>query len=300
MAYITLANANNIVYKGKLDGLDLSGELYKVQIRFFSNYEKSALLAIQELLRDPEKYFDEIYIPFVAKDTFRYIYEGKKPAYHKEVDCERLTSDYENFEIPAAIQEQGPEVVIEFRRWFETVKHLLLKPDVFVARLQLRWGIVTNPKSINHVNSGFAEVENYSIEVVESLIDRTLKDAGRFYYQCSKNTIILKKYSQLTYLAYKEEPLYRNDTGYADVEVKKFLKHYDELFKRPLKRLLIEYYRLKFNPDIKMEGYLLERLGFKPCSYCYEDGYESDVPTSKKDQVITESYDWDDDDDLPF
>ena len=42
----------------------------------------------------------------------------------------------------------------------------------------------------------------------------------------------------------------------------------DDTFKQPLKNLLIEYYRLKFNPDIKMDGKFLEALGFKECSCC--------------------------------
>lgn len=32
--------------------------------------------------------------------------------------------------------------------------------------------------------------------------------------------------------------------------------------------LLVEYYRVKNNPNLTFEEHLLEKLGFKSCSYC--------------------------------
>lgn len=159
MAYITLANTNKIVYNSNLTDLNLTGAVYKIPINFFSKYETNALLAIQELLKDPEHYFTEIYIPYKPKDTFRYIYEGQSPSFHQVEDCPRLNAKYENFEIPREIREKGPAKVQEFREWFKTVKHLLAQPDVFVARLHARWGIVTNPNAISAENSGQQRLE---------------------------------------------------------------------------------------------------------------------------------------------
>jgi hypothetical protein len=274
MAYITLANTNKIIFNSDIQSLNLAGEIYKMRIYFLSSYEENALLAIQELLKDPENYFNEIYEPYEASDTFSYVYEGQKPAYHKYPCCPRLQSDYQNFEIPSDIKEQGQEVVQEFREWFETVKHLLEKPDVFVMRLHARWGIETNPKAINRYNSGSTIIENFTIEELEEKIDGLIKAAGRFYFKTGKNTEILKRFSKYTYLAYKRDHIYNNNTGYSDEEVKELLRYYDEEYKRPLKKYLIEYYRLKFNPDIKMEGYFLEQLGFNPCGHCHDDEYE--------------------------
>jgi hypothetical protein len=149
MAYITLANTKKIIFNSNIKGLDLSGELYKIPIYFFSKYEKNALLAIQELLKNPEEYFYTIYKPYTPVDTYTYVYEGKHPSYHSTPNCPRLNAKYENFEIPSDIREKGADVVKEFRQWFETVKHLLERPDIFVARLQARWGIVTNPNAIS-------------------------------------------------------------------------------------------------------------------------------------------------------
>jgi hypothetical protein len=283
MAYITLANTNKIIFKSDIKELNLQGEIYRIPIYFLSKYEENALLAIQELLKDPVKYFNEIYQPYEAVDTYSYVYEGQQPAYHKFSCCPRLQSDYQNFEIPSDIQEKGPEAVKEFREWFEEVKYLLDRPDVFVARLQARWGIVTNPKAINRDNSGSTIIENLTIKELEDKIDTLIKEAGRFYYKSNKNKEILKRFSKFTFIAYKDDDIHDNDTKYSDEEVRQLLKHYDEEYKRPLKKYLIEYYRLKHNPEIKMEGYLLDRLGFNPCGNCHDDEYE---PESKKDEII--------------
>lgn len=268
-AYITIANASLIVYKSNINNINLSGDVYKIPIYFFSKYEKNALLAIQELLKDPVKYFNEIYIPYVPKDTLNFVHEGNPPAYHKNPDCIRLGSSYTNFEIPSEIKARGTDAIYEFREWFKTVEHLLEKPDVFVMRMKTRWNIETNVKEINKPNSGNTDVEYLSIEELEGLIDKKIKEAGQYYYSDEKIKKILRKYSQLTYLAVKPDPLPNNDTGISDQEVKKILKDYDEKFKRPLKKMLIEYYRLKHNPDISMDGLFLEKLGFVKCGICH-------------------------------
>ncbi|MBS9525848.1 hypothetical protein KI659_17640 [Litoribacter alkaliphilus] len=274
MAFITLANTNKIIFKSDVKKLNLKGNVYHIPIYFFSRYEENALLAIQELLKDPEGYFSEIYQPYKAVDTYSYVYEGQQPAYHNFSCCPRLQSNYQNYEIPSYIKEKGSEAVEEFRKWFEEVKHLLDKPDIFVARLQARWGIVANPKAISRDNSGSTSIENLEIGELEQKIDCIIKEAGRFYYKSDKNKDILKKFSKYTFLAYKDEVISNNDTGFSDEEVKELLKYYDENFKKLLKKLLIEYYRIKFNPEIKMEGYLLDRLGFNPCGHCHDEDYK--------------------------
>ena len=73
MGYITLANANKIISQSDINELDLEGEIYHIPIYFFSKYEKNELLGIQELLKDPKKYFTEIYQPYESVDTYSYV-----------------------------------------------------------------------------------------------------------------------------------------------------------------------------------------------------------------------------------
>ncbi|MBL0136228.1 MAG: hypothetical protein IPP79_20750 [Chitinophagaceae bacterium] len=71
-------------------------------------------------------------------------------------------------------------MVKQFRAWFETVKHLLEKPDVFVARLQARWGIVTNPNAIRIENSGALDFGSFTLAEIEAKIDALLKESSSF------------------------------------------------------------------------------------------------------------------------
>ena len=273
MGFITLANTNKIIFNSDFKNLDLKGDIYKIPIYFFSKYEKNSLLAIQELLKDPEKYFSEIYKPYKPIDTFTYVYEGQNPSYHQFSCCPRLLSNYQNFEVPQEIQDNGIDAVQEFRQWFESVKHLLDKPDIFVERLRIKYGIITNPKAINKENSGSTIIENMTIEELKNVIDSLIVKAGHFHKRDEKHTAILNRFSKYTYIAYKSDRIFNNETGYRDDEVKDLLKSYDEEFKRPLKRMLIEYYRLKLNPEIKMEDHFLDLLGFEPCKYCHHLDY---------------------------
>jgi hypothetical protein len=271
LVFITLANTKNIIRKSEIKSLSVIGEIYKIPIHFFNRYEQNELLAIKELLKDPEKFFNEMYIPYEPKDTFSKIYEGKKPSYHISQKCPRLHADYLNFSVPNEIKSKGQAAVIEFRQWFETVKHLFLSdPGMFVFRLHAKYGIITNPNSIKHENSGVFELENPSITELEEEIDKLIKEAGRFYYSSEKNTEILKVFSKNTFLAYNGNLDHLNTTQYSNEEIIIFLKEYDEKFKKRLKKLLIEYYRLKLNPEIKMDGLFLDKLGFKPCCDCYD------------------------------
>ncbi len=80
---------------------------------------------------------------------------------------------------------------------------------------------------------------------------------------------MIRRFEKKTFLAYKEEAIRNNDTRYSDDAIKGFLKKYDEHFKKPVTELLIEYYKVQYNPELKFEGYLLEMLGFKACSACH-------------------------------
>lgn len=288
MAYITNSNAASIVQRTDITKVNITGHIYKLPIFFFSRFEANLLLVIKEFIKDPELFFKDLYVPLPAhKDTFFYIYDydGKKPAYHKTTNCERLNSAFENFVIPKQIRDKGKGDVLEFRQWFKTVEDIF-KTDkqAFVFRLFTKYGIQTNPEALGKDNSGHQYFTNLDLTNVEIKIDALIKEAGKYYYASEKNTIILKRFSDKTFLAYRTDPIENNNTGYTDEEVRAFLQEYDKTFKIPLKIMLREYYRVKYNPDLNFSGILLDNLGFKPCSSCYEDGKYTDdleIPTEK-------------------
>jgi len=269
MSYITLSNSLRIIRDIDSNQLPIQS-LYKIPIYFLSKYEKHKLLAIRELLENPLRFFNEIYQPIISEDTYRMVYEDYNSSFHENAYCKRLNSDYNNYKIPYEIIERGKEEVIAFRSWFKTNKHHFESGDIdlFVINLKMRWNILTSPKSISIENSGRFKMENRTIKELEEEIDQLIKAAGRFYFKTIKHNKILKKFNRMTFLAYNDKEIYGNDTGYNDYEVKSLLKEYDKIYKQPLMDDLINYYRIKFNPNIELEGRLLENLGFTLCRTC--------------------------------
>ena len=280
MSYITKANALKIITKSiNENSKKLSGNIYEpMKIYFFSKYEKQYLLAFKTLLENPEKYFTEVYKKIESIDTFRYVYEGNKPCYHNDTDCDLLYSNMTNYLIPDDIKDRGEKEVEKFRKWFKTVQHHIESGNEyrFVERLRSRWGIVTNVNAIRANNSGIEYLENIDIEDLKTRINNKIKEAGRYYYASKKNTEILHKFSKISFIANKKS-IYGNNTQYTDDDVKEFLKRYNENYKEPIKKDLIQYYKLEYNPDIKMEGKFLQQIGFKPCSRCHKAIYIREV-----------------------
>lgn len=315
MAYITSYNTHKIVTRNNFKNVNLSGQVYRFKIYMFSKYEENCLLAIQELMKNPENYFKQIYDPIVVHDSKKYVYKEHQPAYHTNKDCKRLHSDFTNFELPQEIKERGDLEIERFRKWFSENQYLLETPDVFVMRLKLAFGISYNPKSIIYENSGFAEVKNYSVEELENKIDFHIKEAGRYFYAEEKNTKILRAFGKVSGRAFLDIPLEGNCTGYSEYEVKHFLKDYHRKYKLPIRKLLIEYYRIKFNPDLKFAENYMEVLGFKKCECCKRTeenryflnlsendqwGFLKDKSQEQKKEINKNAYQYEEVDDLPF
>lgn len=273
MAYLTKSNSLKIIASIDFKQIGiLEGEVYIKPIYFFSNYEKNNLLGLKELLKDPENFIKEYYKPIETTDSYKYIFEGGKPAYHFNTNCERLNSHYINFEIPPEIREKGKDEVLKFRAWFKTNQYLLNQPDVFAARIQMAFGVIMNPKAIDYENSGVEEKENLNLDELEKRINLYISEAGQYYNNANQEKKeIIRRFQKYTFLAYSQKDIQNNNTRFNDETIKQFLKQYDIHFKRPIKDLLIEYYRVLHNPDLKFEGKLLEQLGFKPCAACQKD-----------------------------
>jgi hypothetical protein len=315
MAFITSYNTHKIITRNNFKNVNLSGQVYRFKLYMFSKYEENCLIAIQELMKNPENYFKHIYDPIVINDSKKYVYKEHQPAYHIDKDCKRLHSDFTNFELPEEIKERGDLEIERFRKWFSENQYLLETPDVFVMRLKLAFGISYNPKSIIYENSGFAEVKNYSVEELENKIDFHIKEAGRYFYAEEKNTKILRAFGKVSGRAFLDIPLEGNYTGYSEYEVKHFLKDYHRKYKLPIRKLLIEYYRIKFNPDLKFAENYMEVLGFKKCECCKRTeenryflnlsendrwGFLLEKSQENKKQINNSAYQFEEVYDLPF
>lgn len=284
MPYITNYNANSILSRLDIDNLHLSGDIYKKRIYIFSSYEEKELLLIKAFISDPNKFFKDFYVAVKPhEDTYTFVneYEGMRPAYHKVINCNRLNADYKGIYIPEEIRKKGKLAVLEFREWFKTVEHIYERDKtLYVERLWMKYKIRTNPANLEKDNTGSEYFSNAKIEEIEHKIDELLRAAGRYYYQSPKNTEILKVFGKMTFLAYRSDSIYRNRTKYSDQDIKDFLLNYDRNFKKPLMKMLRDYYRVKYNPNLDFSMLLLERLGFKACSACYEKNPTADISIS--------------------
>ena len=280
MAFITKSNANRILRKIDLSKIaEIQGEVYKKPIYFLGKSEVKYLLLMQSLLKDPEKFAIEVYKPVINVDTLRLVYESEQPpSYHENPNCERLASGFKNFEIPFEIKvranEQGGEElekseVQKFRNWFKQNINLYKNETAsFLRKLEIDWNVQRNISEIEKDNSGVKEIENYDLQELEREIDKVISEAGRFFINNPNKQSVLRRFQKLTFLAYSSKEIYSNDTELSDTELKDFLLKYDMSFKKPLKRLLLEYYRVKYNPELSFQGKLLEQLNFRPCSSC--------------------------------
>lgn len=279
MVYITIAKASGIVQQIDPERLKgLTGELYKRAIYMFSRNETIRLLAIKELFKDAEYFINTYYIPMEVEDSTDVVFDNKPPAYHLSKTCQWLLSDYTNIKVPSVISKKGEEEVLAFKQWVqENVVLYRTERESFYSQLSVNFNIPkTEIEEVTFPNSGPTIFENLNLEQIEEQIDKLLSDAQVYYNQTPKHKAILSKFQCYTYLAYRNDPILKNDTEYGDEEIKSILKDYDEQFKKRLKRLLVEYYKIQYNPELEFQGHLLERLGFHLCKSCeYNSGGQS-------------------------
>lgn len=182
MAYITNANLNKI-YKGInpsvvisdeeltnfLNGVDLTEEQKNILEEIILIDEKKALLALEMFLQNPRLIIDKKLIRLDWKDSYKYVHEFN-PAYHANINCNKLHKDFEGIQIPEFIREKGVEAINEFRQWYTENEYLLKeeKNDVFAARLHAKYGIQSTIVDY-HRNSGVTMVYNSIEELLNDL-----------------------------------------------------------------------------------------------------------------------------------
>lgn len=283
MAYITLANQRAIIRKLDLNDINIVGKIYKVKIDFFNRFEEKSLLAMQEFIKNPERFIESYYQQAQKpEDSFQFINEEYNPAYHSDKLCSRLNANYENLKVPDEIIEKGNNYVVKFRTWYESNKHL---PDeIFEMRCQLAFKLSFRYEKVEIKNSGNVEFENRSLIDVENEIDNLLDEESQFYIQNERTKVILDKFRTLFPNTF-ENGKFKNNTNFSINEIKSIVGEYHDKFKKPINSLLIEWYKMKFNPDLDFENKLLDQLGFHKCKNCYNENYLSPSESTYNDDL---------------
>ena len=261
MVYITNSSEKQIINKlAKLvyvepSNFDLE---YKSKIEIFSYHEEKWLISIKDLFINFNFYIDKYFKKIQSQDTHSYIREGSTPAYHNSHDCDYLNADYKNYAIPAEIQAKGDDFINKYRQWFIQHEHLIhSNPQSFKIKLEASF-FIRNPKSIDeitHKNTGSTSYENLNLEDIENKIDTLVAKAEKFREKTSENRITIKENGNILKIS-------------VDNHDKKLILEHWQYLKKEIKRNLINYYTIKYSPDLDFKGNLLERLGFKQCNHC--------------------------------
>lgn len=304
LVYITNNNFSKITRTITIREINLEGDLYerynKVLNAIFSKFEKTELLLHKIFSEDPEKFLKEIYSKVTLKeDSYTWVYEEKRtPCYHFDSNCPRLNSDFENYQIPLSIKykkietdipfeyitfnnlsesEQNvvKENVKQYREWWKNVGEHLYKSDInkFLMRVNMKFQPnprITDIREFKWENSGITDFDNCTLPEIENKIDSIIEGARSFYYENEKHSYILQHYIKYSYniLVKNEFPTFV-ESNFTNEDIKSVIENYNNKFKKPLKNLLKNYFRIKNNPDLKMEDRILEELGFVPCGNCY-------------------------------
>jgi len=265
--YITNANIKRILFKLDKSDFNYESEVWKVKVDFLNKLEKKSILAYKYFFEFQEEFIE--YYKKLQPDEGKYVYNNPS-AYHDNNECERLLSDFDNFEIPESIRTKQEHEM--YRKWFLDNCRLLEKSrpeldDLFKEKHFARWNCY--PLKLDYNNSGAFKYENLTIEELETIIDETLEEAKIFINSSKANIIVLSHMGQVSY-NYKDLTRIKNreEIKYDDATITMILQYFQFKIKRPLINHLKEYYRLKNNTKLLFSSNILSELGFKYCSSC--------------------------------
>lgn len=269
MAYITRANSNAI--RRRIDMVKLGNiptdDIYHKNLSFLSGNERRWLAAAKMLYEDLDLFIEYAYSESKSMDTKTMVREGSPPAFHSDRLCENLRADYKNFYIPPEIQGKGDIEISRFRLWFSENEDLFTSnPERFITRIELVFKLKNPPtlKSIEALNSGTINEENFDLQNIENQIDKIISDIHKLQMDKIKSKII----TQFGNVSFKKQ----NNT-----ETDAVIGEWHEL-KGKLKTKLLQYFMVKFNPNLDFSGYLLERLGFRECAACKKHTKQEKIP----------------------
>lgn len=231
--------------------------IYEKNLRHILSIPEMCLLYIERECYKNEQFFLDNYNKVKPNGSNNFVFTTKSPSYHYDMGCNALCSTFTNFEIPDEISNLGDEAVEDFREFFQENRNLLkTKPDLFMAKLKIKFRMKKEPRHIEFANSGISKFKNIGLEELDRSIKTLLFDAEKYR---TKSPEIEKLIKNLGYGTHRAEDAKKPGTPL-------YIWHNE--YKEHLKYLLREYFRVKLNPELKFSGKLLEQLGFKACANC--------------------------------
>jgi hypothetical protein len=269
--HITNYNSSKIIQSLDLNKIDIDREVYHIDFKFFSDYEIKYLLSFRMLYERPEKFF-ECYVKQNITDSLKYVFAEHIPAYHKSYSCTRLLSDFNNYKLPKEIINKGTIVVHQYRQYFMEVFRDETDIQIALEKIRVKFDLSEDPKKISFKNSGHSDHINIELYKLENEIDALIFKANQYYLSSPDIKYILDKYGKITFR--HQEMIYFDKLFKDERFIQTIITKLEDEYKKPLKILLKEYYRVKYNPELKFENTLLEQIGFVLCKSCRYFSYE--------------------------
>jgi hypothetical protein len=279
MAYITIANAMRIVRDCEPGRLStIAEELYHKKIEIFSRQDYARLLGVKSLFRNAERFVKQYYVCCEANCSSNMVYDHVQlPAYHSSARCENLLSDFENFVIPPEVELRGEHEVQRYRTYFQALRMRLGdREDLLKMRLSAEFSLALGTLGkVIYGNSGSLSINNVSVSGLESQIDSHLLYAESFCRSSDMNSMLVRRYGKLAGWLKRQPTIRSIPDGMTEAQVRRFCVEYDANYRQPLKRMLMTYFKIKYNPDLDFDGDLLEGLGFRHCRKCFLARWDS-------------------------
>ena len=266
--YVTKSKIENLLHKVDLFRSNIdTNNLYKSDLNKILSIPEMRLLALyRDIVNNPEGLTLNKYIKKTHVDSKRFVLEKIYPSYHKNEKCDRLTSSFENFEIPIEIKVKGDKTIEEYRSFFKDNLELYNNNyELFKLNADLKFGIHISPIEVNYENSGVEVVFNASGSEIEQCIFKLLEKMETFRNSTEE---IKKEITDCGYATHKAFIVTDNCEKLKKIDIDgSTIAHWHQ-YKRELKLLLREYFRIKLNPEFLFDVNILDQLGFKACSCC--------------------------------
>lgn len=247
--------------KSRLEGKNLT---------LLSKRELQRLALITEILGSEYIPVDRFFLKLKRpEDSYSHIHPERVPSYHSDRMCSALTREYENYEIPVEVREQGAASVKKFRKFFHENIQLFQenRTDFYVKAKQefhLK-KVLTNRDmvEIKTPNSGRGAIQDFNISHLEHDLDEEIAKAEVYKNTSNIHRLTINMYGNLF------------NPEINDEEQKNILIKWSSL-KKEIKSKYITFSMIKNNPDINLDGNFLDALGLNRCSYCHNDKVDLD------------------------
>lgn len=258
--YITQGNWTRVLKS--VDGFHVIDHknVYDQDLTSILSVPELRLLALMRESFENQQFWADVHVKVRPRaDTKTFAFEGGSPAYHRVGNCPKLSADYTNLVIPPEIKAKGDDEITRFRSFCRQNRYLLESDvDRFYTRLEAQFFLKNAPKKIHRDNSGSIAQHNMDLSEVKNRIDTLLVKAEEFRNRDDETREKIKRQGYGTHRVAEAK-----EEGTA-----LYIWHND--YKNNLKSYLQTYFRIRFNPELRFYGRLLDELGFINCAHCYQ------------------------------